>query len=223
MADNPHESVHLSLAELRENYMRAALDESAVASDPFVQFHSWFVEARHSALKEPNAMTLATCTPGGSPSARIVLLKEFSEEGFVFFTNYASRKAQELDANPEVALVFYWSELERQVRVEGVARRTSRGQSEQYFRLRPKGSRLGALASPQSTVIESRTILEKRLQDLEIQYSGTEDVPVPGSWGGYCVSPRTIEFWQGRPNRLHDRLRFRRDSGGTWLLERLAP
>jgi pyridoxamine 5'-phosphate oxidase len=223
MADELRPSVHLSLADLRESYMRAALDESSVASDPLVQFHAWFLEARESALREPNAMTLATCTPGGTPSARIVLLKEFGEEGFTFYTNYLSRKAQELDANPEVALVFYWSELERQVRVEGIARRTSLEQSEQYFRLRPKGSRLGALASPQSRVIESRTILEKRLQYLETQYSGTDDIPVPDSWGGYCVSPRTIEFWQGRPNRLHDRLRFRRDSGGTWLLERLAP
>jgi pyridoxamine 5'-phosphate oxidase len=216
-------SVHLSLADLRENYMKATLDESQVSPNPFVQFEAWFLEARQSAIKEPNAMTLATVSPDGNPSARIVLLKEFSEAGFVFFTNYESRKAHEIEANPSVALVFYWGELERQVRVEGVVQRTSRQQTESYFRKRPKGSRLGALVSRQSSVVKSRTILEAQLQELEARFRDAGEIPVPDFWGGYCVNPHTIEFWQGRPNRLHDRLRYRREGPDSWNLERLAP
>jgi pyridoxamine 5'-phosphate oxidase len=152
-----------------------------------------------------------------------VLLKDFDDDGFVFFTNYESRKAQELEQNPLAALTFYWAELERQVRVEGTVHRTSRDQSERYFRSRPKGSRLGALASHQSAVVPNRAVLENRLQELEARYRDTEDVPVPEFWGGYCVYPRIIEFWQGRPNRLHDRLRYTRTAEGRWRLERLAP
>lgn len=215
--------VHRPLADLRENYTKAELEESSVSPSPIVQFGAWFLEARQAEIKEPNAMTLATVAPDGKPSARIVLLKEFSDDGFVFFTNYESRKARELEANPDVALVFYWAELERQVRVEGRASHTSRQQTEAYFRTRPKGSRLGALASHQSAVVKSRTILEARLQELEARYRGTDEVPVPGFWGGYCVNPHTIEFWQGRPNRLHDRLRYRRKEPDSWSLERLAP
>jgi pyridoxamine 5'-phosphate oxidase len=168
-------------------------------------------------------MTLATATATGAPSARIVLLKDVSEDGFVFYTNYKSRKARELLENPRVALVFFWPELERQVRVEGIVHPTSRRQTEQYFRSRPRGSRLGAIASHQSAVIESRTILEERLRELEDRYRGTDDIPVPEFWGGYCVVPRAIEFWQGRPNRLHDRLRYSREEVGPWRLEQLAP
>lgn len=223
MGEDTKPHVSHSLADLRANYARAELSESAVAPNPIAQFEAWFSDACNSQLKEPNAMTLATATATGQPSARIVLLKEFGDDGFFFFTNYESRKAQELDRNPLAALVFYWAELERQVRVEGTVHRASRDQSERYFRSRPKGSRLGALASHQSAVIPSRNILENRLQELEARYHATDDVPVPESWGGYCLYPHTIEFWQGRPNRLHDRLRYTRTAEQLWRVERLSP
>ncbi len=215
--------VRLSLADLRENYTRGGLSEADVNPNPIAQFQTWFADARQAGLKEPNALTLATVAPDGSPSARIVLLKELNELGFVFYTNYGSQKGKELAENPKAAIVFYWAELERQVRVEGTVSLISREQSVRYFSGRPKGSRLGALASLQSSVIESRAILEERLQELEARYRDTDDVPTPDFWGGYCLKPTRIEFWQGRPDRLHDRLLFEAEQPAGWRLRRLSP
>jgi pyridoxamine 5'-phosphate oxidase len=223
MNGQENSALDMSLAGLRENYTRGDLDESSVDPNPIAQFERWFREAQNSGLKEPNAMTLATSTADGWPSARIVLLKHFSADGFVFFTNYESRKGCEISENPRVALVFYWAELERQVRAEGQARPISRKESEEYFRSRPKGSRLGALLSRQSMAIPGRKLLEDQLSHLEIQFRDTDDVPCPEFWGGYCVVPGSIEFWQGRPNRLHDRIRYLREIGAEWRLERLSP
>ncbi len=209
---------------MREEYKRAELSEANCQTNPFQQFSAWFEIAQVADLKEPNAMALATATPDGKPSCRIVLLKEFSEAGFVFYTNYGSRKGQEIKTNPFCALTFWWAELERQVRIEGRAEPVSRAQTEAYFQRRPKGSRLGALASHQSQVLPSRQPLRDRLLELEAQYAGTDNIPVPETWGGYCVVPYSMEFWQGRPNRLHDRLRYRKEDGTKdWILERLAP
>ena len=219
----PANRVTLSLENLRESYKRGALDETHCRPDPLEQFRAWMQEAREAKLKEPNAMTLATASADGKPSGRIVLLKELSLEGFVFYTNYTSRKGQEMDANPYVALTFYWAELERQVRVEGQISRVDRARSDAYFRGRPKGSRLGALVSHQSETLPGRQPLEIRLAQLEQQYANTDDIPTPDWWGGYCVHPTAIEFWQGRENRLHDRLFYRRKEGDQWLLERLSP
>lgn len=226
MANLDQSPLDLSLAELRENYTRGRLDEASVDPDPIIQFDQWLQEARTARLKEPNAMTLATATANGTPSARIVLLKQLNADGFVFYTNYESRKGRELAGNPRVALVFYWAELERQVRVEGAVSRVSRKQSEEYFSGRPKGSRLGALVSRQSTEIPNREILEQELGALEIRYRDTDDVPCPEFWGGYCVAPVMIEFWQGRPNRLHDRIRYLRGAlpgAEGWRVDRLSP
>jgi pyridoxamine 5'-phosphate oxidase len=209
------------VARLRKEYTRAGLTESAADPDPIVQFRRWFDEVLAADLHEPNAMTLATATPEGRPSARIVLLKGFDERGFVFYTNYEGRKGEELEANPRCALVFYWGELERQVRVEGSASRVPEGESDEYFGSRPRGSRLGAWASEQSRPVDGRDVLEERLRDLEAEYEGRE-VPRPPFWGGYRVEPYSIEFWQGRENRMHDRLVYRR-SGGSWRRERLQP
>jgi pyridoxamine 5'-phosphate oxidase len=213
----------LSLASLRENYTQGGLDESTVNPNPILQFEKWFADAHSAGIREPNAMTLATATPEGIPSARVVLFKEVSEHGFVCFTNYDSRKGHELAQNPRAALVFFWAELARQVRVEGTTSRISREQSETYFASRPKGHRLGAWASRQSSVVESRTILEARLRGLDERYRDTEEVPMPEYWGGISIEPVRIEFWQGRPNRLHDRLCYSRHADSSWHLERLAP
>jgi pyridoxamine 5'-phosphate oxidase len=223
MANFAKRNHRMSLADLREEYGRNPLTEQNCDSNPILQFEHWFREARASDLTEPNAMTLATATAEGRPSARIVLLKEVSDLGFVFFTNYGSRKAAEIETNPFAALTFYWAELARQVRVEGKARRVPREQSDAYFRSRPKGSQLGAWASHQSEVLPSRELLDAKWAELEEQYAGEAEIPVPDFWGGYCVVPEVIEFWQGRTNRLHDRLRYRRNGEDAWLLERLSP
>jgi pyridoxamine 5'-phosphate oxidase len=209
------------VARLREEYTRAGLRESDATSDPIEQFRSWFDEVLAADLHEPNAMTLATATPDGRPSARVVLLKGFDERGFVFYTSYEGRKGRELETNPDCALVFYWGELERQVRVEGRASPVPEEESDEYFGSRPRGSRLGAWASEQSRPVEGRGVLEERLQELEAEYEGRE-VLRPPFWGGYRVEPEVIEFWQGRENRLHDRLVYRR-SGSSWRRERLQP
>jgi pyridoxamine 5'-phosphate oxidase len=222
MGDFAERTHRLSLAELRDDYGRTPLSEQNCDSNPIIQFECWFKDAQAADLKEPNAMLLATATAGGRPSARVVLLKEVSDLGFVFYTNYGSRKAQEIETNPFAALTFYWPELGRQVRIEGRVRRVSREQSAAYFRSRPKGSQLGAWASHQSVVLAGRGALEAKWVNLQEQYA-EEEVPVPEFWGGYCVAPESIEFWEGRPNRLHDRLRYQRKGENEWLVERLSP
>ncbi len=210
------------ISRLRREYTRTGLDESGASSDPIEQFRGWFDDALAADLHEPNAMTLATAMPEGRPSARIVLIKGFDEQGFIFYTNYGGRKARELEANPHCALIFYWGELERQVRVEGRARRISDEESDAYFASRPRGSQLGAWVSEQSRSIESRGALDRRLRELEREYEGRE-IPRPPFWGGYRVEPEVIEFWQGRENRLHDRVQYRRSEDGGWERERLQP
>lgn len=204
-----------------EGYAGAALDVANVAADPIEQFRAWFHEAEARALPKVNAMTLATATPDGRPSARIVLLKEVDERGFVFYGNYESRKGTDLAANPRAALCFYWDAMDRQVRVEGTVERVSAAESDAYFAVRPKPSRIGAIASPQSRPLASRAELEARVAALEQEYASS-DPPRPASWGGYRVLPEVIEFWQGQPSRLHDRVVYRKVSTG-WIRERLAP
>ena len=212
-----------SLEELREDYRMATLDEANCDSNPIAQFARWFNEAKAARLKEPNAMSLATATLAGRPSARIVLLKEFGDAGFFFYTNYGSQKGRECETNPQVALNFHWAELERQVRIEGTVSRVSPDKSEAYFRSRPRGSRLGAWVSNQSELIENRMILERRLSEIETRFAGSEDIPPPPYWGGYSVHPERIEFWQGRPSRLHDRILYKRESDEAWIVGRLSP
>lgn len=214
--------MNASIADLRKDYTRQGLSEAEVARDPFEQFQVWFEQALAAQVPEANAMTLATATAAGMPSARIVLLKGYDQQGFVFFTNYESHKGQELAQNPQAALVFWWAELERQVRVAGTVAKVSEQESDAYFYSRPTGSRLGAWASQQSQVISDREVLEHRLQALTQQYQDQE-IPRPSHWGGYRVQPSTIEFWQGRPNRLHDRLCYVRQADGSWRIERLSP
>ena len=212
----------LYLSGLRKEYRRERLDEATAAADPLSMFEEWFVEAAESGLVEPNAMTLATATPEGKPSARVVLLKDFDARGFSFFTNYASRKGQEIAANPFAALTFWWGPLERQIRIEGRVEKLDAAASDAYYASRPQGSRLGAWVSHQSAVIPDRTVLEQRLAELTAQY-GDEAPPRPPFWGGYRVIPAVYEFWQGGLHRLHDRLRYTRRDDGTWELVRLSP
>ncbi len=211
-----------SIADLRQNYTRAGLLEADIDSDPIEQFKTWFGQARDADLIEPNAMTIATATPEGKPTARIVLLKGVSDRGFVFYTNYESQKGQQLIANPYAALVFLWDKLERQVRIEGEVEKLSTSESAEYFHSRPKGSQLGAIASDQSRVIPNREILEQRLTELQEKYA-EKTVPLPEHWGGFRVVPNRIEFWQGRPSRLHDRLVYDLQDDGSWQINRLSP
>jgi pyridoxamine 5'-phosphate oxidase len=210
-----------TIAELRKSHADVALDASDLDPDPLRQFAQWLSHALESGLILPNTMTLATATRDGRPSARMVLLKGIDKGGFVFYTNYASRKGRELAENPRAALVFYWPELERQVRVTGLVAAVARSESEQYFRTRPFGSRLGAWASHQSEIISSRAELDERLRVLTLRHED-EVVPLPPFWGGYRLTPEEVEFWQARENRLHDRLRYRKSDPG-WLIERLSP
>ncbi len=211
------------LADLRKDYRLAELDEATAGTDPIAFFGRWFSEAERAAIDEVNAMTLATVDNDGKPHARIVLLKGLDELGFSFFTNYESAKGHQLDGRPYAALVFFWKELERQVRIEGAVEQLSAKESDEYFNSRPRGSRIGAWASPQSSVIADRRILEERVTHVSEQYPGDE-VPRPSFWGGYRVLPMRIEFWQGRSSRLHDRIVFRRNGlEESWERERLAP
>jgi pyridoxamine 5'-phosphate oxidase len=211
-----------SLAELRKNYSLGSLDVADIDRNPFRQFDAWFAQAVDAKLPEPNTMTLATVDSRGRPSARIVLVKGVDERGFVFFTNYESRKGRELADNPHASLLFYWIELERQVRIEGTVVKASPAESDQYYESRPLGSRIGAWASEQSQVIESRAVLEAREREISAKYG--EHPPRPPHWGGYRLIPDAIEFWQGRPSRLHDRLLYTRAvEGGDWQLARLSP
>jgi len=212
----------MSLADLRKSYTLGGLRRADLNHDPIAQFDRWMRQALDGQLVEPTAMTLATVDKAGRPSARIVLLKGVDERGFLFFTNYQSRKGRELLENPRAALVLYWAELERQVRIAGKVTKAPLEESEKYFKSRPRGHRLGAWVSNQSEIIAHREVLERRLATMEAQYPG-EEIPLPPYWGGYFVVPDDIEFWQGRTDRLHDRFRYTKQPEGGWLIERLAP
>ena len=211
-----------SIADIRKDYKLQTLSEEDVVKDPFGQFEKWWQEAIHSGIDEPNAMTLATATADGMPDARIVLLKAFDTQGFTFFTNYNSAKGMELLENPRASLVFFWKELERQVRISGLVSLTSEKVSDDYFNSRPEGSRIGAWASPQSDAIESREWLEQNEKKFHEEWAGRK-IARPPHWGGYLLKPVRMEFWQGRPSRLHDRLLYSLQPNGGWKIERLAP
>lgn len=210
------------IANLRKEYATRVLLENEVAPDAIDQFGNWWKDALAAEISEPNAMTLATASSDGMPSARVVLLKDFDKKGFLFYTNYKSFKSMQLEENPRACLVFFWKELERQIRITGLVMKNSGDESSEYFSSRPEGSRIGALASPQSQVIESREWLDEQYMQLVKKLGGT-DIPRPDHWGGYVVKPVVIEFWQGRPSRLHDRIQYTLTDEGTWKIERLAP
>ncbi len=212
----------LSLADLRKEYSLGALDESTVAKHPLVQFEKWFQEAVHAELPEPSAMNLCTVTVQGIPSSRIVLLKGIESGCFIFYTNHQSRKGTQLDAHPVCALSFFWAELERQVRIEGIVNRVDEDTATAYFQSRPRDSQIGAWASPQSSVIANRLILEDRFKEMEKRFEGQPVLPKPKQWGGYRVEPHSMEFWQGRVSRLHDRILYTKTDNG-WTIRRLAP
>ncbi|HEX4264553.1 MAG TPA: pyridoxamine 5'-phosphate oxidase [Verrucomicrobiae bacterium] len=215
----------MSIADIRRDYNLAGLRRSDLDADPIVQFGRWFEQAAAGRTNEQGdvtAATLATADKEGRPSARIVLLKGVDARGFIFFTNYDSRKGRDLAENPNASLVFYWPDQERQVSVAGQAAKVPRAESEAYFKSRPRGSRLAAWASRQSEAIENREALEKHWQELQAKYPG-EDVPTPPNWGGFVLAPSRIEFWQGRPSRLHDRFRYSKQGEGKWVIERLSP
>jgi pyridoxamine 5'-phosphate oxidase len=220
----------IKIADLRQDYLLESLDVSDVNANPFLQFEKWFNEALKSEILEPNAMTLATVSSEGRPSARVVLLKgvefhnpELQTEGFVFYTNYNSRKGLDMALNPHVALCFSWLDLQRQVRIEGIVSKVSDEISTEYFNSRPKSSRIGAWSSPQSQIVENRLFLEEKYAELTKKYENTEGVPRPKFWGGYIVKPTLVEFWQGRSSRLHDRIVYEKTESGAWKIERLAP
>ena len=211
-----------SIADLRRDYALASLDITDVVADPIEQFRHWFANAAESLITEPNAMTIATIGADGAPDARVVLLKGVDARGFTFFTDYRSRKGQDLEAHPQAALVFFWQELERQVRIRGTVVKLSAEESGAYYESRPRGSRIGAWASEQSRVICDRSVLESRVREVEARFPGETAPPLPPHWGGFLVQPAQVEFWQGRQSRLHDRLRYRLDDG-AWVVERLSP
>lgn len=211
-----------SIADLRLEYSSETLLEQDVAANPIDQFQKWWQQVVNSQVVEPNAMTLATASADGMPSARILLLKGFDNKGFVFYTNYKSYKAMQLEENPRACLIFFWKELERQVRITGIVKKVSENESDEYFHSRPIGSQVGAIASPQSQVIPNREWLDEEYQKLSAKYKDG-NVPKPDHWGGYRVHPVIMEFWQGRPSRLHDRIQYTLQEGGEWKIERLAP
>ncbi len=215
-------TIPIDLTALRQEYAARGLRRRDLDPDPIKQFSAWFTAAVEAGIPDANAMSLATATRDGKPSVRIVLLKGFDESGFAFYTNYASEKGRHLEENPRTALGLYWVQLERQIRIEGAVEKLSREDSLHYFHSRPRGAQLGAWASHQSEVIDARRILEARLAKMTERFAGSE-VPLPPHWGGYRVRPAMIEFWQGRPNRLHDRFRYARAADGSWSIARLAP
>jgi pyridoxamine 5'-phosphate oxidase len=216
------ETPPLDIAGLRHEYIGEGLRRADLDPNPIKQFDSWFAAAITADIRDANAMALATATPDGKPSVRVVLLKSFDEDGFVFYTNYASEKGRELEKNTHASLAFYWMEVEQQIRIDGTAEKTSREESEHYFRTRPAGAQIGAWASQQSDVIDGRRVLDARLAEMTQRFTGRE-IPLPPHWGGYRLTPERIEFWQGRPNRLHDRFRYSRRKDGTWSIDRLSP
>lgn len=216
------EGSKMDLNELREEYLSATLDSDTAHPDPFKQFESWFQAASKMEILEPNAMVLATADTSGHPSARSVLLKYFDKDGFVFFTNYNSRKAQQIANNPNVTALFPWYSLQRQIEISGTVTKISAAKSMKYFALRPRGSQLGAWVSMQSSVVSTRSLLQSKLKDLEKKFSGGE-VPMPDFWGGFCIKPTRFEFWQGGAKRIHDRLEYKIDESGSWTTSRLSP
>jgi pyridoxamine 5'-phosphate oxidase len=211
----------LDYAGFRHEYIGKGLRRRDLDPDPIKQFNNWFTAAFNAQILDANAMTLATCVDS-KPSARVVLLKDFDERGFVFFTNYASEKGRQLEKNPNAALVFYWMEVERQIRIQGKVKKTTRAESEEYFRSRPIGAQLGAWASHQSEAIDARRVLDARLEEMKQRFA-EGPIPVPPHWGGYRLKPERVEFWQGRPDRLHDRFRYTLQRDGSWKIDRLAP